>query len=85
MSHGRLGQQLAHAPGPDGREDLVGAERCVGGKGHLANHRHFFRALRSMGPNTSRRITTMTSISPMIYGTGTRSFSSSNQSWTRTM
>ena len=43
---------------------------------------HFFRALRSRGPNTIRAMTRMTSSSPrpsMIYGTGTRALSSSNQ------
>jgi len=48
------------------------AEHRTGLEGHSANHRHFFRALRSRGSNTIRTMTVMTSISPMIYGTSTR-------------
>ena len=47
-------------------------------RGRLAGH--FFRALRIMGPNTSRAITRMMSTSQIMgYGTGTRRVSSSTQ------
>ena len=69
----------AHAAPTDLGGDLAGPELRAGLEGHLASHRHFFRALRSKGPNTIRTMTAMTSISPMIYGTGTRAVSSSNQ------
>ena len=48
------------------------------GRERLADH--FFRALRIIGPKTSRAITRMMSSSQiMSYSTGTRRVSSSNQ------